>query len=327
MIITFPTQSRSLGGARPINLSKDIPQVLALLEVVFGENLRNEGHMAGGVGLDSSLPFLYRFNMGATRLSPGFVWEENGRIVGNATLIRTKMRDRYLVVNVSVHPDFRRRGIARRLMEAILEQVQGEGGRFALLQVVKDNLPAVDLYKSLGFQVLGSVTSWYSSVSRVRPIPAAVEERPLPSIQELKRAEWQAAYQLDQRCLRPELNWPEPLPLDAYKMGWWRGFSNMMNGRQRETWVTHNAQNQLTSLAQILSEWGRLHTVHLRIDPGWWGKLERPLLAKVTRRLKYLGQRNVRLDHIDNHEEMNELLQAANFNPKRTLTHMRLEVM
>ncbi len=327
MIITFPTQRRSLGGARPINLSKDIPQVLALLEVVFGENLRNEGHVAGGVGLDTSLPFLYRFNMGATRLSPGFVWEENGRIVGNATLIRTKVRDRYLVVNVSVHPDFRRRGIARRLMEAILEQVQGEGGRFALLQVVKDNLPAIDLYKSLGFQVLGSVTSWYSSVSRVRSIPAAVEEQPLPSIQELKRAEWQAAYRLDQRCLRPELNWPEPLPLDAYKMGWWRGFSNMMNGRQAETWVTRNAQNQLTSLAQILSEWGRLHTVHLRIDPDWWGELERPLLAKVTRRLKYLGQRNVRLDHIDDHEEMNELLQAANFNPKRTLTHMRLEVM
>ena len=326
MIITFPAQSRPLGSARPINLNRDIPQVLELLETVFGESLRYEGNVAGSVGLDASSSWLYRFNMGTTRLSPGFVWEENGRIVGNATLIRTKVRGRYLVVNVSVHPDFRRRGIARGLMDALIEQVKGEGGHTIILQVVKDNLPAVDLYKSLNFHILGSVTSWYSSVSRVRTIPAAIEAKPLPRIRELKRSEWRAAFELDQRCLRPELNWPEPLPVEAYKMGWWQRFNNMMNGRQSETWVTHTAHNQLTSLAQILSEWGKMHTVHLRIDPQWWGELERPLLAKVTRRLKYLGHRNVRLDHIDHHEEMNELLAAANFDPRRTLTHMKLEL-
>jgi ribosomal-protein-alanine N-acetyltransferase len=327
MIITFPIQRQLASGARPINLNRDIPQVLELLEIVFGESLRSEGNSAAnGVGLDSSLPFLYRFNLGLTRLSPGFVWEENGRIVGNATLLRTKLRGRYLVVNVGVHPNFRRRGIARRLMEAIMEQVRGEGGRFILLQVVKDNDPAIDLYKSLNFRVLGSVTSWYSSVSRVRAIPAAIDETPTLPIRELKGSEWRAAYELDQRCLRPELNWPEPLAVDAYKRNWWRRLSDTFNGRQAETWVTTNAQNELTGMAQILSEWGRLHTVHLRIDPAWWGKLERPLLAKVTRRLKYLGHRNVRLDHIDNHEEMNELLQAANFDPRRTLTHMCLKI-
>lgn len=327
MITTFSAQRRLSSGARPINLNRDIPEVLELLEIVFGESLRSEGSLAASnVGLDASLPFLYRFNLGLTRLSPGFVWEENGRIVGNATLLRTKLRDRYLVVNVAVHPDFRRQGIARRLMEAIKEQVQAEGGHFILLQVVKDNYPAVDLYKSLNFRVLGSVTSWYSSVSRVHTIPSAIDSTPPPRIRELKGSEWQAAYQLDQRCLRPELNWPEPLTPDVYKRNWWRRLSDTFNGRQSETWVTTNAQNQLVGMAQILSEWGRLHTVHMRVDPAWWGRLERPLLAKVTRRLKYLGQRNVRLDHIDNHEEMNELLQAANFDPRRTLTHMRLEI-
>lgn len=327
MIITFSAQRRLTSGARPINLNKDIPQVLQLLEIVFGESLRSEGNTAASsAGLDTSLPFLYRFNLGLTRLSPGFVWEENGRIVGNATLLPTKMRNRYLVVNVAIHPDFRRRGIARRLMEAIMEQVQGEGGRFILLQVIKDNHPAIELYKSLNFQVLGSITSWYSSVSRVRAIPASIDGPPPSSIRELKGSEWRAAYELDQRCLRSELNWPEPLAADAYKRNWWRQLSEMLNGRQSETWVTTNSQNQLMGLAQILSEWGRLHTVYLRIDPLWWGQLERPLLAKVTRRLKYLGHRNVRLDHIDHHQEMNELLRAANFDPRRTLTHMRLEI-
>jgi hypothetical protein len=192
--------------------------------------------------------------------------------------------------------------------------------------VVKDNYPAIDLYKSLNFQLLGSVTSWYSSVSRVRTIPPTIDGTQPSPTRELKSSEWRAAYELDQRCLRPELNWPEPLANDAYKRSWWRQLADILNGRQSETWATTNSQNQLTGLAQILSEWGRLHTIHLRIDPAWWGQLERPLLAKVTRRLKYLGHRNIRLDHIDNHEEMNELLRAANFDPRRTLTYMRLEI-
>ncbi len=114
---TYPSASR---GVRPINLSRDIPQVLKLLEKVFGESLRgDQRRVAQSVGIDAP-PFLYRLNMGMTRLSPGFVWEENGRIIGNATLIRTKSPRRYLVVNVAVDPEHRRKGIARLLMEAIL---------------------------------------------------------------------------------------------------------------------------------------------------------------------------------------------------------------
>ncbi len=161
-------------------------------------------------------------------------------------------------------------------------------------------------------------------MSRVRGIPASIGlDSPLP-IRELRGSEWQPAYELDRLALPTNLNWPEPLAYDAYKKGIVRWIGNFLNGRQAETWVTRDSQNNLTGIAQILSEWGRFHTIHLRIHPQWRGMVERPLLAKVTRRLKYLPPRNIRLDHIDDHEEMGDLLHAANFDPRRTLTHMKL---
>jgi GNAT superfamily N-acetyltransferase len=327
MTITIPAARRQIkSGSRPINLNRDIPKVLQLLELVFGESLRGDSRqMAQSVGIDAP-PFMYRLNLGMTRLAPGFVWEENGRIIGNATLIRTKSANRYHVVNVAVHPDHRRRGIARMLMESIMEMVQHEGGHTIMLQVVKDNKPAIDLYKSLRFRALGSVTSWYSAVSRIQAIPASVGLQEPLSIRELKRSEWRSAYNLDLLSLPSDLNWPEPITDDAYQTGFFRQVSHFMNGRQVETWVTTDEQNQLTGLAQIISDWGRFHTVHVRIHPQWHGVVERPLIAKVSRRLKYLPRRNVRLDHVDNHEEINELLPAANFQARRTLTHMKLQV-
>jgi hypothetical protein len=64
----------------------------------------------------------------------------------------------------------------------------------------------------------------------------------------------------------------------------------------------------------------------LRIHPAWRGQLERPLLAKAIRRISYLSTRNVRIDHPDDDQLTDQLLQEANFQPRRTLTHMSLDL-
>ena len=43
MVITVPAIERPENGPRPINLNKDIPQVLELLRLAFGESLDAEG--------------------------------------------------------------------------------------------------------------------------------------------------------------------------------------------------------------------------------------------------------------------------------------------
>ena len=326
MVITFPRLRQPVNGPRPINLSKDVPQVIALLELVFGEKLGANGrYVLNNVNLGTQTPFSWRLNMRFSRLAPGVVWEENGRIIANATLLPTRSQDRFIVVNVAVHPDYRRRGIARLLMEAIMDLVRARQGKTIILQVVKDNLPAIKLYESLQFQNLGSITNWYATASQIHTIHPTSSHRQPPVIRELRAKEWQQAHHLDSLALSIDLNWPEPPQPTVYKRSLRRRVDDFLNGRAVETWVTTNRHGQLTGLATINSQWGRIHQLLIRIHPQWRGELERPLLAKLLRRLRYLPRRNVRLDYPFEDTFMDGLLYEANFQPRRTLTHMRWE--
>lgn len=326
MVITVPAQTQPPDGPRPINLNRDIPQVLRLLELVFGRSMGAAGHqlMGGGFERDRQPAFLWRFAPGAGRLAMGYVWEEKGRIIANATMLSTKTTGRYLVVNVAVHPDYRRRGIARELMETVLSLVVQRQGHEVLLQVEKDNTPAVGLYRALGFDTIGSITTWRAPVSVLREISARVGDEPIPYVRQLGRGEWQAAYELDLSSLHPDLNWPDSLPPDSYRGGFRRWIDGIFNTRRSETWVVAGPEHKLLGLAGIRSEWGRPHRANIRVHPDYQGRLERPLLAKIVRRLRYFPRRNVRFDHRDDDSVMSELLREANFRPRRTLTHMRL---
>lgn len=327
MIVTAPTQEQPKSGPRPINLNRDVPQVMKLLELVFGSTLDSEGQrfLSDSTRASQGPSFLWRLNPAAGKLALGFVWEEGGRIVGNVTVLTTKTPGRYLVVNVAVHPDYRRRGIARMLMEQVDDLVRRRDGRQILLQVVKENTPAIELYQSLHYTTIGSMTNWHCSVARLRAIEPA-QRNPATRIRELRGSEWQQAFALDRASLHPDLNWPEMLPMDTYKMTLWGQFANFMNGRRTESWVTNDERGELTGLLNIFSEWGQAHHALIRIQPKWRGELERPLAAKMVRRLHEMPRRHIRIDHPDDDGLMNDLLRAANFTPRRTLTHMRLDL-
>lgn len=327
MIVTAPSQDQSKNGPRPVNLNTDIPGILKLLEMVFSGSMDAAGRQmfVGTANAPSSPAILWRLNPAAAKLALGFVWEENGRIVGNVTVLTSETPGRYLVVNVAVHPDYRRRGIARLLMHQVDNLVRQRQGRQILLQVVKQNHAALELYNSLNYTTVGSMTHWAASASRLRQLELHLSNSGL-RIRELKKDEWQAAFALDRQVLPADLNWPEFPKPDLYKTGFWVRAKDFLNGRQAETWAAANAQKKLVGLARIKSEWGRSHQATIRVHPTWQGQLERPLLAKIIRRLRYLPRRNVQIAHPDEDELMNSLLQEANFRPRRTLTHMRLDL-
>lgn len=327
MIVTAPSTDQSKNGPRPININTDIPGILKLLELVFGASLDADGQQMFAVNSNAlqSPAILWRLNPAAAKLSLGFVWEEDGRIVGNVTMLTSDTPGRFLVVNVAVHPDYRRRGIARLLMKQVEGLVRQRHGNQILLQVVKQNAAAVALYNSLDYTTIGSITHWTASVSRLRRLELNLES-PSPRIRELKRSEWRSAFALDRDALHPDLNWPELPKPDMYQNGLWAKVVNFFNGRQSETWVIASSKNQLIGLASLNTEWGSSHQAAVRVHPAWVGRLERPLLAKLIRRLQQQSRRNVQLDHPDDDELMNALLQEANFQPRRTLTHMRLDI-
>lgn len=317
--IGLSARNEPFRGVRPLNLSRDTSQVVRLLNLVFGPAMEQEGQRL----LDGSLAtgaFMTRINQMTQTASPGYVWEEERRIVGNVSLMSSPVSGRYLIANVAVHPDFRRRGIGRALMERAIETVVQKRGRAVLLQVRDDNHEAIRLYQSLGFKRVGTMSSWQVSAHQLNELS---QNSSGLIIRPLARSEWEVAIQLDRAVAHPDLDWPEPLPYDIYKSGFWRWFYNLVNGRQVETWTTVR-QGQMAGIAQITSEFGRPHQLRVRVASEWQAELTRPLLAKLLRRLGYLRYRSATIDHPAEDETMKPLLRQAGFRVIRTLTTMKV---
>lgn len=63
------------------------------------------------------------------------------------------------VTNVAVLPEYRRQGIARRLIDRQLENEMS----FISLEVRKSNAPAISLYEKVGFENVGTRPKFYSN--------------------------------------------------------------------------------------------------------------------------------------------------------------------
>ena len=65
------------------------------------------------------------------------------------------------MMNVAVSPDHRRRGIAERLITALVEALRERGSHCLTLEVRASNAPAIGLYEKLGFSQVGRRPNYY----------------------------------------------------------------------------------------------------------------------------------------------------------------------
>ena len=65
------------------------------------------------------------------------------------------------MMNVAVDPNYRRCGIARQLIEALILQLQDRGSHSLTLEVRVSNMPAVTLYGAMGFEQVGLRKNYY----------------------------------------------------------------------------------------------------------------------------------------------------------------------
>ena len=65
------------------------------------------------------------------------------------------------VMNVAVHPDYRRRGIAEMLINALVTELKNRGSHALMLEVRASNAPAIALYEKLGFRQVGCRKNYY----------------------------------------------------------------------------------------------------------------------------------------------------------------------
>jgi ribosomal-protein-alanine N-acetyltransferase len=65
------------------------------------------------------------------------------------------------MMNVAVHPDHRRRGIARRLIEVLIQMLKERESQCLTLEVRASNISAIYLYTEMSFQVVGRRRNYY----------------------------------------------------------------------------------------------------------------------------------------------------------------------
>lgn len=168
--ITIPAREEHHAHIRPLNILRDLPDVADLIELCFSSTMDGDGRRyiqdMRRASKDSS--FLKWANRVAETTSlplTGYIWEENHRIVGNVSLVpfRHKGHRLYLIANVAVHPDHRRKGIARALTLRAMQHARDKKVNDLWLHVRADNPDAIQLYTSLGFIERARRTNWQAS--------------------------------------------------------------------------------------------------------------------------------------------------------------------
>ena len=85
--------------------------------------------------------------------------ELDNRLVG--MLVLWMILDEAHIATIATHPDFRRQGIAKRLLVEALESAYNEGAQTALLEVRAGNEAALKMYARFGFEEVGNRKRYY----------------------------------------------------------------------------------------------------------------------------------------------------------------------
>lgn len=255
-------------------------------------------------------------------LTNGFVWVEDGRVVGNVSTQPSETQNStWMIANVAVHPECRRRGLARQMMNATLEYIRKQGGRAVILQVDDENLGAFDLYRQLGFAHLTTRRQW-SRPSRSF-VPALEPSR--FDIRLRSDREWLEQLNLAELAHPYGLAWNRPLSLNEFKLNGWRRAQMFFNSEADEHWLATTEREQVAGSLVVLTGRPEGDRLILMAHPAFRGHVERALLVRGLRRL---GARpwSTRIEHPADDVYVSDLLRDFGFNVTRTLRWMRLNL-
>jgi len=122
----------------------DIPAVVALDQISF------------------SLPWpekSFRFEVTDNPAARCWVAEVDGRIVG--MIVAWLFVDEAHIATLATHPDFRRQGIAQKLLTHTLHYTYEEGALSSFLEVRESNLAAQEMYRKFGYENTGRRQRYY----------------------------------------------------------------------------------------------------------------------------------------------------------------------
>jgi ribosomal protein S18 acetylase RimI-like enzyme len=220
---------------RPFDPRRDLLEVADLVELCFHDSLDADGRLyIQQLRYSARAGSITAFERRRSERMSGYVWTEEGRVVGNLSLIPHQRGNRrvHLIANVAVHPDYRRRGIAQALTRAALADSGIRRSDEVWLQVDERNAAAIHLYNNMGFEDRLRRTSWRGGAG------AATTTHPEGIVVRKSRdGDWRQQRTWLGRLYPDTVTWNLPLELELLLPGWRGTFNRFFGERLVRQWA------------------------------------------------------------------------------------------
>ncbi len=325
MVATAASRPAKFTGIRPFNPARDLFGVGRVLEEAF----RPDGHFPL-----SNVPLLRDLGVFLWTLgyAPGFpdrisglVWVEEGRIVGNVTITLDQGHlDRFFISNVAVKPAFRRRGLARQLVQTALADLRQQRAHWALLSVRPSNPDATRLYLELGFQEVEMNGEWTLPSP---PLPLSHWERG-QGVRQLRPSDHLAVKELVRAATPANVAQFRASRHSQFTLAWderiAEAIADFFIGQTTRRYAVER-NGKLIAVMILQAQRGPFpHRLAVQVHPTTRGEIERELIALALADLAEFPVREIRAAVTSTHPEFISALEQAGFKFQNGLTLMAM---
>ena len=269
----FPAIRMLHPNIRKLSVKTDLHQAADLIDLCFGYQMDQDGrdylryvrNVAAG---RKSVRWIDGSHERVSMPLFGYVWVEDSRIVGNVSLspFQWKKGWYYLIANVGVHPDFRRRGIARILTKQAIYHARFQGVEAVWLHVKEHNRAAVSLYEQLGFVHKARRNQWRT----IDYLHANGLDCASPEIHVIPRMrkDWEKHLNWFENAYPPDLQWYFGLYRDDIAPGFLRMVERYLLYDQVMHHFSAYAGNELVGVLTHQPVTQKSHNLYLAVPEG-----------------------------------------------------------
>ena len=311
---------------RPMDKKRDLNKIANLIELCFADTLDEDGYNYLKMLRKAARNYISGNNLFSfeSLVLNGYVYEEDNKILGNLSILPFTSiyypfgEKVYLIANVAVHPQHRRKGIAKALTTTALRELKQKNKGNIWLQVRIENKAALELYTSLGFVEKFRRTTWISDWKPNSHLNKNINESPIIYKNREKKI-WHLQKKWFLEVYPPEMGWYYSVNLHTLQPNFFGLFSCFLANLQIRQWAAYNHDELIGVIG-----WQPTNTaadyLWLMVSPTHRDEAIHSLLAYIYQR--FGNQRCFAIDYP--YQKAAEVLMQSGFKPHNTLVWMVL---